>query len=67
MSNPSQTSDLSASASEREILRAVRDVRFGTIEVVVHEGRVMEIRQTKKVRLPSESPARHFSDPNPGG
>jgi hypothetical protein len=67
MSSPNQTSDLSASASEREILRAVRDVRFGTIEVVVHEGRVMEIRQTKKVRLPTESSTRQFSDPNPGG
>lgn len=67
MSNPTQFSDLSASGPEREILRAVREVRFGTIEVVVHEGRVMEIRQTKKVRLPSESPAPYFSDPNPGG
>ncbi len=67
MSNKTQSTDLSASEPEREILRAIREVRFGTIEVVVHEGRVMEIRQTKKVRLPSESPARHFSDPNPGG
>jgi hypothetical protein len=67
MSNKTQSTDLSASGAEREILRAIREVRFGTIEVVVHEGRVMEIRQTKKVRLPSESPTRHFSDPNPGG
>ncbi len=67
MSNQAQSTDLSASGPEREILQAVREVRFGTIEVVVHEGRVMEIRQTKKVRLPSESPARSFSDPNTGG
>jgi hypothetical protein len=67
MSNKTHSADLSASEPEREILRAIREVRFGTIEVVVHEGRLMEIRQTKKVRLPSENPARHFSDPNPGG
>ncbi len=67
MSNHNPSIDPATSVSEWEILRAVREVRFGTVEVVVHEGRVMEIRQTKKVRLTSENAVRHFTNPNPGG
>lgn len=52
---------------EREILQAIREVRFGTVEIVVHEGRVMEIRQTKKVRIPSEGATANLSDLKPGG
>lgn len=52
---------------EREILQAVREVRFGAVEIVAHDGRVMEIRQTKKVRIPSESATSNLSDLKPGG
>ena len=52
---------------EREILQAVREVRFGTVEIVVHNGRVMEIRQTKKVRLPPEGATSNLTDLKPGG
>lgn len=52
---------------EREILQAVREVRFGAVEIVVHDGRVMEIRQTKKVRIPSEGATSNLSDLKPGG
>jgi hypothetical protein len=52
---------------EREILQAVREVRFGTVEIVVHDGRVMEIRQTKKVRIASDGATPNLSDLKPGG
>ena len=52
---------------EREILQAVREVRFGAVEIVVHDGRVIEIRQTKKVRIPSEGATSNLSDLKPGG
>ena len=52
---------------EWEILQAVREVRFGTVEIVVHNGRVMEIRQTKKVRLPPEGATSNLTDLKPGG
>lgn len=36
---------------EREILDAVRGVRYGSVEVVVHDGRVVQIEIKKKVRV----------------
>jgi hypothetical protein len=36
---------------ELQVLKAVREVQFGVIEVVVHERRITEIRQTRKTRI----------------
>ncbi len=38
-------------AEEQEVLKALRDLQFGVVEVVVHERRITEIRQTRKTRL----------------
>jgi len=38
-------------AIEEEVLQAIRELRFGAVEVVVHQGRVTEIRQTRRRRL----------------
>jgi hypothetical protein len=67
MSATSPSTKSTQALPEREILQAVREVRFGTVEIVVHDGRVMEIRQTKKVRLPSESATPNLSDLKSGG
>ena len=67
MNPPSPSAKSTQAVPEREILQAVREVRFGTVEIVVHEGRVMEIRQTKKVRIPSEGATSNLSDLKPGG
>ena len=37
---------------EKEILDAVRELRFGMVEIVVHENRVTEIRQIRRKRFP---------------
>jgi len=67
MSATSPTTKSTQALPEREILQAVREVRFGTVEIVVHDGRVMEIRQTKKVRIPSDGATPNLSDLKPGG
>ena len=36
---------------EREILRSLREIRFGSIEIVIHDGRVVQIERREKVRL----------------
>ena len=36
---------------DRAILDAVRGVRYGSVEVVVHDGRVVQIEIKKKVRV----------------
>lgn len=32
----------------------VRGLRYGVVQVVVHDGRVTQIERTEKVRLPSD-------------
>ena len=47
--------DLPASATAPEvaleILGAIQDIRFGSVEVVVHDGRVVQIERKEKFRL----------------
>ena len=36
---------------DQEILRAVHDLAFGSVEVVIHENRVTEIKQLRRTRF----------------
>ena len=36
---------------ERAVLDAIRGLRFGSVEIVVHEGRVVQIETREKVRF----------------
>ena len=38
------------------VREALRELRFGTITVVVHEGEVVQIDRTEKLRVPRASP-----------
>jgi hypothetical protein len=38
-------------SAEQHILSAVRSIRFGSIEVVVHDGKVVQIERKEKVRF----------------
>ncbi len=38
----------------REILRAVRGIRFGSVQIIIQDGRVIQIDKTEKLRLPRE-------------
>ncbi|MFM8984048.1 MAG: YezD family protein [Spartobacteria bacterium] len=67
MSATSPTTKSTQALPEQEILQAVREVRFGTVEIVVHDRRVMEIRQTKKVRIPSAGATSNLTDLKSGG
>ncbi len=39
--------------AEREILEAVRGIRFGSVEVVIHDSKVVQVIRTEKVRFDS--------------
>ncbi|HEU5410607.1 MAG TPA: YezD family protein [Candidatus Acidoferrales bacterium] len=47
------------SPSERalviEILHALRTIRYGSVSLTFHEGRVVEINKTKRIRLTPRS------------
>ena len=36
---------------EREVREAVRALRFGSVEIVIHEGRVVQIETRARVRF----------------
>ena len=38
-------------ATERFVLEALRGLRYGSLEVVVHDGRAVQIERREKVRL----------------
>ncbi len=44
------------SASEREllqeVLKALRTIRYGSVTLNVHDGRLVEIHKTEKIRKP---------------
>ena len=47
----SQPATQAKSTVAQEILRAIESVRFGSIEITVHEGRVTQIEKREKVRF----------------
>lgn len=38
----------------REIIRAIRGVSFGSVEVIIHNSRVVQIERKEKVRLDAD-------------
>jgi hypothetical protein len=41
---------------EKAILDAVRSLKYGSVEVVIHDGRVMEVTKKQRVRFKNEEP-----------
>jgi hypothetical protein len=46
-------SDLSANEAQllRELIRALRSIRYGSIALTVHEGKLVEIHKTERLRI----------------
>jgi len=36
---------------ERHILQSLQHLRFGTLEIVVHDGRVVQVEKSEKLRF----------------
>ena len=36
---------------ENEILRAIREVKFGSVEIVIHDSRVVQVERREKIRF----------------
>ncbi len=41
-------------ALARELLEALRSIRYGAIELVIHDGRVVQLERREKVRFGTE-------------
>lgn len=46
-------------ASERLVLEALRGLRYGSLEVVVHDGRAVQIEKRERVRLETSTRPGH--------
>ena len=54
--NSNQQASISADlldSAESAILNAVRSLRYGSVEVIVHDSRVVQIECKKKIRFQS--------------
>ena len=45
------TASAIATVHEEEILEAVRAIRYGSVEVVIHDAKVVQVIRTEKVRF----------------
>jgi hypothetical protein len=36
---------------EQEILQAVRSLRYGSVEIIIHDSKVVQIERKEKIRL----------------
>jgi hypothetical protein len=43
-----------ATVPEQEILDTVRAIRFGSVEIVIHDSKVVQVIRTEKVRFDSK-------------
>jgi hypothetical protein len=50
-----RTAEPELSRTEREILAAIRGLRFGSVEIVVHDSRVVRIERREKLRIEGEN------------
>jgi hypothetical protein len=48
------TGQLSDEVLIQELIKAIQSIRFGSVEVTVHDGRVTQIEKREKVRLNSQ-------------
>jgi hypothetical protein len=42
----------------RQVIAALRELRYGSVTLTVHDGRVVEIQKTEKIRTGNLSSAR---------
>ncbi|MGH8658968.1 MAG: YezD family protein [Gammaproteobacteria bacterium] len=40
----------------QQVLRALRGIRYGSVELVVHDGRVVQIERKEKLRFERSDP-----------
>ncbi len=48
---PIETNEPDPEGWERTLARAVRGLRYGSVEVLVHDGRVVQVETREKVRF----------------
>ena len=50
-STTSQDSHLVSRDIKQEILRAIASIKYGSVEIVIHDGQVVQIECREKIRI----------------
>ena len=50
-STPAQDSHPVSRDIKQEILRAIARIQFGSVEIIIHDGQVMQIECREKIRV----------------
>ena len=53
--NKNEKDALALNEADLRILRAVRDVAYGSVEITIHNRRVVQVERREKIRLPDDS------------
>ncbi|MFA6560516.1 MAG: YezD family protein [Verrucomicrobiia bacterium] len=40
----------------KQVIQAIQDVRYGSVEITVHDGKVVQIERKEKIRLSDSAP-----------
>lgn len=51
---------------EQQILKAIRETRYGSVEVVIHDSRVVQIERKEKIRVEEKKKPRESDDQTTG-
>jgi len=59
MNTPLQQSNGLADETHRQltqqILRALQDIRYGSVEIIIHDSRIVQIERKEKIRIDRDS------------
>jgi len=50
-----ETEALALNEADLRILQAVRDVAYGSVEITIHNRRVVQVERREKIRLPHDA------------
>ncbi len=39
----------------QQILRALQDIRYGSVEIIIHDSRIVQIERKEKIRIDTDS------------
>jgi hypothetical protein len=54
MKQPGGPIDETHSHLTQKILRAIQEIRFGSVEIIIHDSRIVQIERKEKIRIDSD-------------
>jgi hypothetical protein len=54
----SNASDFNDEEIQREIMRALRGLGYGSVEILVHDSKVVQIERKEKIRFQNQAPSK---------